>query len=344
MSQQTGAGQTVRPMAAAVLIATMSTAGAAQADVTLKLTNVFADTHFTNVEGIKPFIEAVEAATGGKVKFELFPGAQLGKNASELIGQGLAEGGLVVPSYEPDKMPLTSVGELPAMHMTSCEGARKIWAMVQVGGPVYEAEYKPLGLHPIYAYNLQPYEVHTTEVKVTTLDDLKGLKLRANGAAQDKTIRALGGVPVRVTGPELFDSLSRGTVDGGMWLAFASKGYSLEKVLKYAVKGTALGAGGVNIFAVSDSVWDELDDATRKILMDAGQAASQRVCTFLDDGDASSTKDLVDNFGFEVTTLTEAENARWRDAVSSVAAEWATEMDASGRPGTAILEAYKKLD
>lgn len=311
---------------------------------TLRLTTVFADTHYTNNEGVKPFMEAVEKATGGKITFELFPGAQLGKNAAEIIGQGLADGGLVVPSYEPDKLPLTAVAELPAMHASSCEGTRKVWSMLQEGGLIYEAEYKPLGLHPIYAYNLQPYEVHTTETKVDSLEDLQGLKLRANGAAQDKTLRALGAVPVRVTGPELYDSLSRGTVDGGLWLAFASKPYSLDGVLMYAVKGTALGAGGVNVLTVSQEVWESLDEETQGIMMEAGNASAERICKSLDDGDAEATKDLVDNAGFEVTYLSDAEQARWSEAVAVVAEEWASEMDASGRPGSEILKAYRALD
>lgn len=336
--------KSVKTLLTASVVLSAFAAPALAEEMTLRFTNVFADTHFTNEEGVKPFMEAVEEATGGKIKFELFPGAQLGKHAAEIVGQGLADGGLVVPSYEPDKLPLTSVAELPAMHATACEGSRKVWEMLQEGGVIYEAEYKPLGLYPIFAYNLQPYEVHTTKKKVEKLEDIAGLKLRANGSAQDKTIRALGGVPVRVTGPELYDSLNRGTVDGGMWLAFASKPYSLDGVLMYGVKGTALGAGGVNVLALSQEVWSGLDAETQNIMKEAGKTAAERVCKWLDDGDAESTQDLVDTADFEVTYLSDEELARWNEAVASVSTDWAAEMDASGRPGTEILQAFQALE
>ena len=200
---------------AAALI--LSVPASAQAQETFKVSQVFPSTHWHWIEGMKIFTETVEQASGGKIKFEVYHAGQLGKETTTLVTSGLAEFGLLVPSYETAKLPLTSVAELPGMHSTACEGTAKYWNLAKEGGALYEAEYKRLGVRPLYVILLAPYQVMTAAKKISTLDDLAGLKIRASGAAIDKTIRSLGAVPVRVTSNELYDSLSRGTVDGGFW-------------------------------------------------------------------------------------------------------------------------------
>ncbi len=246
-----------------------------------------------------------------------------------------------MPSYEAAKLPLTSVAELPGLHSNSCEGSAKFWNISKEGGALFEAEYKKLGVRPIYAMVLAPYQIMTSKKKVTNLAELSGLKIRALGAAMDKSVRLLGAVPVRVTSNEFYDALTRGTVDGGMWPVGSTKVVGLEKALSYTVVGPQLGAGST-FFAISEKAWQRLDDATRKIVMEAGAEAQKHVCKYLDDADARVTGELVKDGLLQVTKLSDAEIANWTARVAPVADEWAKEMDSTGRPGTALLKAFRE--
>ncbi len=329
--------------AAAVAVAALALQAApATAQTTFKITQVFPSTHWHYIEGMKIFTEAAEAASGGKIKFDVFHAGQLGKETTTTVSSGLAQFGLFVPSYEPAKLPLTSVVELPGFHSNSCEGAAKFAELSKEGAPLYEQEFKRLGIKPLYMILLAPYQVATTAKKVTSLEDLSGLKIRALGAAMDQSVRLLGGIPVRVTSNEMYDALTRGTVDGGFWPIGSTRNVGLDKVFKYTVQGPQLGAGST-FFGVSLRVWNGLDDATKKILTDAGRKTEQHVCKYLDSAEQEVTEWLVKERGFTVTKLPEAELKRWHDRVAGVGDDWAKTLDSTGRPGTALLKAMRDV-
>jgi TRAP-type C4-dicarboxylate transport system substrate-binding protein len=213
--------------------------------------------------------------------------------------------------------------------------------MAREGGALYEQEYKQLGIRVLYVNLLPPYSLMTTSKKVETLEDVAGLKIRANGPAMDKTARALGGVGVRVTSPELFDALSRGTVDGALWPIGSTIESGLQKLLKYTVVPSKLG-GGTTFFAISESAWQKLDDETRNVMLEAGRKAQMHLCKYLDDLEVEVRNKLVADGNLMISTLSAEEAARWDDALVEVAEGWAKEMEGTGRPGTELLKAARE--
>lgn len=311
----------------------------AQEQKKLKFTNVFPSTHWHWTQSGQIFTEAVTKASGGKLQFEAYHVGQLGKETTGVLKSGLADVGILVPSYEAAKMPLSSVAELPGFHKTACEGSVKLWSMVKDGGPLYEAEYKQLGVKPIYAIMMPAYQVMTTKKAVDKLEDMAGLKLRANGAALSKSARLLGAIPVTVTSNEMYDSLTRGTVDGGLWPISSTRSSSLEKVYRHVVVGPLLGGAGT-VYAMSLKSWNGLTPAEQAILLKAGADTQQHLCSYLDDVAAKETDILAKDFGVTVHNLPAAEVQRWNQKLVSVNTDWAKEMDSTGRPGSQLLKAF----
>ena len=308
---------------------------------TYKITQVFSAGHWHMTEGIQMFIDEVSAATGGEMEFEVYHSGQLGKESTTITASGLADFGLLVPGYEVEKLPLTSVVELPGFHKTSCEGTQQFWAMSKEGGALFEEEYSKLGVRPLYAMVLAPYSVETNTKIVKSVDDMKGLKLRANGAMA-KAVDALGGVPMQVTSPEFYDALKRGVVDGGMWPIGSTRLVGLEDVLNHTVEGTEMGAGST-FFAINEKLWQSFDAETQAMIMEAGERVTQHMCEFLDSSEQSEKAWLIENGKLEAHALPAEEAAKWADAISGVATEWAADMDSKGRPGAAVLEAYRTV-
>jgi TRAP-type C4-dicarboxylate transport system substrate-binding protein len=305
----------------------------------LKIAHIFPATHYLWLQGGRIFANEVEKTSGGNIKFQAFPAGQLGKDNLALLRSGLAEMSILVPSYAPDKLPLSSVAELPSLFASSCEGTAKFWNVMKPGGVVNKTEYQPQGIHVLFVSVLPPYPILTTSKATPTLETLSGLKIRANGAAMDKTIRALGGMPVRLSSPDFYDSLSRGTLDGGIYPYQGLPTYDLQKLLKYSTTGAKLGAGTV-VYAISTKTWLSLSEGARTIFTKAAASTQASLCKWQDEDDTKVQKQLVTQAGHSTAVLTPQEAARWNAKLAPVASAWAKEMDAAGKRGTEVLRAF----
>ena len=180
----------------------------------------------------------------------------------------------------------------------------------------------------------------TASQPIAEIADLAGLKIRANGAAMDKTVRTLGATPIQVTAGELYDSVTRGTIDGGFFPFHSVPTYHLEEVFGFGVEGAQLGSGSV-VFAMSDRAWSKLGPDDQAALTEAAAAAQQNLCQWLDAEEARVRDLLVAENGLQVTSLSPDQAVAWQEAVAAVATDWAADLDRLGRPGTAVLEAFR---
>jgi TRAP-type C4-dicarboxylate transport system substrate-binding protein len=71
-----------------------------------------------------------------------------------------------------------------------------------------------------------------TKVPVRTLNDLKGLELRATGLSA-KTLEALGATPVAMAQSEAYESLAKGVVKGNLGPVEVLQGWKQAEVTKY---------------------------------------------------------------------------------------------------------------
>jgi TRAP-type C4-dicarboxylate transport system substrate-binding protein len=331
-----------RALTALALAAALVAAAPAQAqEKKLKFAHTFPATHFLYVEGAKVFEDKVTQATNGRIKFDSYHAGQLGKEGSAMLASGIADAALLIPSYEAAKLPLTSVAELPGLYGSSCEGTAKLWNIIKDGGPLNDAEYKPKGIKVLYVGVLPPYQVMTTGKQVGSMKDMAGLKIRANGAAMDKTVQAVGAVPVRVPSPELYDALTRGTVDGAYWPIGSTKAMGLEKVLHHLAKGPQLG-GGSTVFAMSMKAWDALSPQDKAVFTQAAAETQKSMCTWMDKADEEAEVYMVKEYKLAVTPLAKEDVARWQERFTPIANDWAKEMDSTGRPGSALLKAFRE--
>jgi TRAP-type C4-dicarboxylate transport system substrate-binding protein len=102
-----------------------------------------------------------------------------------------------------------------------------------------------------------------------------------------------------------------------------------------------LGAGS-SLYGMRQQVWDSLSADEKAAFEKAGAKAQQHLCSYLDRMDEEDIAWMTKNTGFKATRLSKEENARWNARVVSIADAWAKEMDSTGRPGTALLKAFRE--
>jgi len=321
------------------LLSSVSTAQA-QAPMTLKLAHPLPASHYAYVQGIKVFTDAVEAKTNGKVKFEVYPANQLGKDYLTLVKSGVADVAMIVTSYAPDKFPLTAVTELPGLYTSSCDAVGKFWNIAKDGGKLKEGEYDPLGLKVVLVNTLPAYNVMLLNKKVATLADLSGLKVYAPGAGLQKALPLVGAVPVRLTASEIYDAATRGTIDG-IAISYSSlAAYKVDTITKYSVEGVGFGSSSW-IMALNDRSWSALSADVRQAISEAGAIAQKALCEYMD-ADNSTTRDrMVKEQGHTVVKLTDEQVKLWNEKLQRTSAEWASQQDAAGKPGTALVKAME---
>jgi TRAP-type C4-dicarboxylate transport system substrate-binding protein len=159
----------------------------------------------------EPWIRAVEKASGGTLKIDMYAGASLGKPVAQLqnIKNRVADIGILVPSFTPGRFKYNEIGELPLLWSDPTVAGIAATHLVRKGLLKYP-DIKVVGVVMTAAYQL-----HANR-PMTRLEDLKGLKIRAAGPIFGKIVRAIGATPVGIPTPSVALSISRGVLNGAM--------------------------------------------------------------------------------------------------------------------------------
>ncbi|MGU3663620.1 TRAP transporter substrate-binding protein DctP [Methylobacterium sp. A49B] len=313
---------------------------AARADERLRLADSLPVGHFFAESGTRFFMDRVKEISGGKVAFEYYPAEQLGK-AKDLLSltrSGIVDVGYVVPSYTSDKMPLSAVAELPGPFVTACQRTLAYDSLARTG-PIDEAEFKPNGVHMLFTLVAPAYQLFTASRRIEGLKSMAGLKVRTTGGAMDATVKHFDGIPVRMAAPDLYQSLSRGTVDGLLFPYASVVSYDLGALTKFGTTGINLGSAALT-YVIGLDRWKRLSPDARAALEQAGQEATRHACEAAD-RDSSRDQETLRGKGVTLEPFPEADRTELVTASDAIAKDWATSLDKRGKPGTAVLDAFR---
>lgn len=316
-----------------------ATAASAQ---TLRMTGPFPANHRLWVHGGTHFGDLVSEATGQSVKFELFPADQLGKDVVGLLKSGLADVALVPVSYISADFPLTTVVELPGVYADACEGTAMLWELSKEGGFLQQEEYARNGIRVLFASALPAYALLNGRRDIARVEDLGGLKIRANGAAMTSTVNALGAVPIPLEGADFYNAFSRGTVDGGVLALASVESFGVGPYLTKGVEGLGFGAATV-LYAMSEAGWARLPDDVKAAFEKAAMETQDHLCNALKEIEATTLKKLEAEYGLVMSALPEAEAQKVQERLSTVAEQWAANAERNGAKGQAALEALRAV-
>jgi TRAP-type C4-dicarboxylate transport system substrate-binding protein len=323
-----------------VLLGVASSGAQAQdKKIVLRVADSFPPNHYMPPI-VKAWMDSVKSASGGVVEFEYYPAEQLGK-AKDLLAltlSGVADIGYVAPAYVSDKMPLSGVVHLPGAFKNSCSGTMAFWALGKEGGLLAQKEFTPNGVRLLFAVALAPYQVFSAKKKIESTKDFEGMKLRSTGGVMDLTVRKIKAVPVQMASPEVYQSLDRGTLDGGMFPFTTVLDYDWGGLLKYSTIGENFGSFIVT-YVISESKWKELPPAVQKAMNEAGEATTRRACAQLD-RDEQIDIDKLRKIGVTMVTLGPESHAEIARELDRIGEDWAKTLDQRGKPGTEVLKAF----
>jgi TRAP-type C4-dicarboxylate transport system substrate-binding protein len=256
-----------------------------------------------------------------------------------LTQAGVADIGFVVPSYQSDRMPLSTVTELPGIFESSCQGDAALRALTAEGAILDEREFKPNGVKPLIIFLLPAYQLILSSGRpLGALKDAEGLKIRTPGGAMDLTVMGLGAVPIRMGPAEIYESMSRGTLDGALLAYQSAMSYHLAPLLKSGTLAQDFGTVAVT-FSVRLKTWNTLPTDVQDTLSRIGQSLSREACVKFDKAEQESIA-KVRAGGIRLITLGAGDHADLEAAFARVREDWAKRLDARGKAGTEIVKAF----
>lgn len=316
-----------------------TTAAAQDGKVVLRVADHFPATGHPTVEGATRYwMEQVARQSGQQVEFQYYPSEQLGKSKDmlSLAQSGVADVTAVLPSIVSDKMPLSTVAELPGSFSSACAGTLAYSKLAQ-HGILAKEEFAPNGVRVIFSSLLSPYQL-LTKKKFSTLKDLEGLKIRTAGGAKDLAAVRVKGVPVRMAAPEVYESLSRGTIDAIVWPLNGLTTYNLQNLVRYSTVEENFGNVVIN-YVMSEARFKKLPDKVQSIMLSVGDEATRRACALVDSS-AAGTVESLKRMGITMVVLTPADRAELQALMKTVGLDWAEGLDKRGKPGSEVLKAF----
>ena len=330
---------TLRLFSAVFLSALAGSALPQDNKIVLRVADSFPANHYVVDYATRFWMDSVTKATGGTVTFEYFPSEQLGK-AKDLLAlaqSGVTDIAYVAPSFVSDKMPLSAVGELPGGFSSSCAGARAFWKLVK-DGLLAQKEFQPNGVRAVFAVVLPPYQVFT-KTKLESARNLEGLKIYTAGGAKELAVRKLKAVPVKMATPEVFESLSRGTIDGVLFPFASLFPYNVHTLVKYGTVGESFGSFAAT-YVISEARYRQFPASVQKAMADASEATVNRACALIDK-DLETQIERAKQSGITLVQFPASDRKDVDTAMGSIGKEWADGLDKRGKAGSEVLKAFQ---
>ena len=291
--------------------------------------------HVIYREILTPWAEEVAKATNGEVKVTLYPSMQLGGKPPELYRQavdGVADLVFTLPGYTSPAFPRTQMIELPGLKPDGVAATNMMWDLLD---PYLLPEYQ--GTKVIALWGAEDAGLISRTKPIRSLDDLKGMRMRAPSAAQARQLEVMGAVPVAMPVTEVYPSLERGVVDGVMIPLSTILDFRLSEVAKsFTIAGPIFGRSSF-LVAMNQKKYDSLSPGARAALDRLSGRALSLKATEVYMKRSIQGVDSVRGKG-EVIQLPPAEQQRIAALLRPIIAEWIKESEARGIPAREMLK------
>jgi TRAP-type C4-dicarboxylate transport system substrate-binding protein len=176
-----------------------------------------------------PLLAELTKATGGRIDFETYMGGTAFAHPLkqfEQAAKGVMDISQGVLSYTPGQFALTEVATMPFLVEDAAVASA---AINRLATKLLADEFKDIHLMAILV--TPPLYVHMRG-DASTLDDLKGKRVRATGQGATNLLKGLGVTPVAMPAPGVYENLQKGVIDGALAEFTALQAFRIGEVTK----------------------------------------------------------------------------------------------------------------
>ena len=281
---------------------------------------------------------SVEKASGGSIKYKVFPAQQLGKafDHYDMARDGIADLTYVNPGYQPGRFPIIGAGELPFLVANAKGGSQALdaWYRKYADGEMKDVKFCLAFMH-------DPGTFHSRSKKIVVPGDLKGMKIRPAHATMATFVNLLGGTTVQASAPEVRDIIEKGVADAVTFPWGSIPLFGIDKVTKYHMDMPLYATTFAFVF--NKAVYGQMSASQKKVIDDhctnewAGKVAGPWA-----EFEHAGVQKLKSDPAHEVYSLSEQQVAEWRKAAEPLANSWAENVKKVGANPEAVMKELKE--
>lgn len=220
--------------------------------------------------GYGEWAKILEKESNGVLKAKVFYGGVLAPPKASLtaVSDGLAEVGHIPAMYTPSDLPVSNLLHELSANFTDSLAIMAALTEYNFTNKELQDQYKKWNLFFGGAYSTPEYRIFCKD-KVSTLDEMKGKKIRTLGAGSALLVEQMGGIPVNVPSSEMYSGLEKGILDCAANAVSDLKARSLWDVSKHT---TFISLGIFYVgpqWGIRNSLWEQLDAPARKAFFKA---------------------------------------------------------------------------
>jgi TRAP-type C4-dicarboxylate transport system substrate-binding protein len=288
--------------------------GSARAATTLKISHQFPGG--TIDEGdfrdrlVRKFAVAVEKATNGELKFDIYPNSSLMKTVAQFsaMRKGALDLSLYPLPYAGGELPECNIGLMPGL-VTSYEQGLA-WKNKPVGKQLISF-LQEKGII-IVSWVWQAGGVASRERPLVLPEDAKGMKVRGGSREMDMVLQAAGAAVLSLPSNELYAAMQTGACDAGITSSTSLISFRLEELSKHLTTGRGKSYWFMmEPLLMSKSIFDALPKAQQDAIMSVGLEMEK---FGLDGAKADDIKvaEVYQKAGAKVHDLSAAMVEKWR--------------------------------
>ncbi len=265
------AAQALRSLAALGLVATLTsvaagTAALAADKVRWKVPVAFGTNLPALGDNIVYVADALKSASGGAIQFKIFEPGKLVPpfSITDAVKDKKIQAGYTWIGYDQGKIPSSPLFAARPFGMEPWEFTA--WWYEGGGKALGEEVYAGHGVHPVLCGIIGPETAGWFRNEITSLDDLKGLKIRFAGLG-GKVMEKVGASVTLLPGGEIFQALEKGAIDASEFsMPAIDQKLGFNKVVKYNYFPGWHQTYTAFHLVVNKGVWDGLEDSTKALI------------------------------------------------------------------------------
>ena len=311
-------------------------AGAQDKTFELKLSHWVPPSHPLQ-KALEDWGSSVEKASGGTIKYKVYPAQQLGKafDHYDMARDGIADVTYISPGYQPGRFPIIDAGNLPFMMSNAKGGSQALdaWYRKYAGTEMKDVKFCLGFVHDYGSF-------HSKTKKIVVPEDIKGMKIRPAHAIIATLVTQLGGTNVNAAAPEVRDIIEKGVADAVTFPWGSIPLFGIDKVTKYHMNVPLYTTSFA--WVMNKAKYESMSAAQKKVIDDhCNNEWALRVAAPWADFERAGVAKLTAEPGHEVYTITDAQLAEWKKAAEPVVKAWGDSVRKGGGDPDAILKDLK---
>ena len=282
----------------------------------------------------------MEVVTNGMVKVEVYPGGSLAssKEQYDAVLGGVSDLTHWNPNYLAGRWPMYEVFNQPFLWPSSTVASLAMKDMYFANQSFFDSIFEDTEIITFYATT--PQSITFKDKKVTTLEELAGMRIRAPGKTEVDIIDVFGATPVQLASSEVYTSLERGVLEGVIYATASIPSIGFWEVADYIME-LGISSSGMGVWMNKES-FAKVPDEYKAILKHLGWQLGLQVGVNYDVFEQGAREWLKEK-GLEIYSLSPEEQANWEKAAEPVTETWITDKEAEGQPAREMLTELREI-